>query len=104
LGLERISDVPIYETDPLVRRAASLQLTADARTPSVGVPATLWAQLGLRDGDVVRVSQGLAAADLSARLDTTLAANTVRVPSGTAQTRTLGAMFGAITLTPVLKG
>ncbi len=104
LGLERISDVPIYETDPLVRRAASLQLTADARTPSVRIPAPVWAQLGLRDGDVVRVSQGLAAADLPARLDTTLAANTVRVPSGTAQTRTLGAMFGAITLTPVLRG
>ena len=104
LGLERIADVPIYEADPLVRRAASLQLTADARAPSVGIPAQLWAQLGLRDGEVVRVSQGLATADLPARLDTTLAANTVRVPSGTAQTRTLGAMFGAITLTPVLKG
>jgi NADH-quinone oxidoreductase subunit G len=97
-GLERISDVPIYEADPLVRRAASLQLTADARAPSVSIPSALWAQLGLREGDKVRVSQGLATADLPARLDQTLAANTVRVPSGTAQTRTLGAMFGAITI------
>ena len=104
LGLERIADVPIYEADPLVRRAASLQLTADARAPSVCVPSALWAQLGLHDGDVVRVSQGLAAADLPVRLDATLAANAVRVPSGTAQTRTLGAMFGAVTLTPLRKG
>jgi NADH-quinone oxidoreductase subunit G len=103
-GLERIADVPIYEADPLVRRATSLQLTADARAPMVGIPAALWAQLGLHDGDAVRVSQGLATADLPARLDSTLAANTVRVPSGTVHTRTLGAMFGAVSLTPVLKG
>ncbi len=103
-GLERIADVPIYETDPLVRRAASLQLTADARAPSVGITAALWAQLGLHAGDMVRVSQSLATADLPAHLDATLAANTVRVPSGAAQTRTLGAMFGAISVNPVLKG
>ena len=94
--LERIADVPIYDTDALVRRAASLQLTADARAPVVGIPSALWAQLGLRDGDMVRVSQGPASADLPARLDTTLATNTVRVPSGTSHARTLGAMFGAI--------
>ena len=97
--LERIADVPIYETDSLVRRAASLQLTADARAPVAGIPSALWAQLGLREGDTVRVSQGTASADLPARLDATLAANTVRVASGTVHTRTLGAMFGAITVT-----
>ncbi len=97
-GLERIADVPIYETDPLVRRATALQLTADAQAPSVGIPAALWAQLGLHEGESVRVSQGLATAEMSVRLDATLAANTVRVPSGTAHTRTLGAMFGAISI------
>lgn len=30
-GLERLTTVPIYATDALVRRATSLQLTADAR-------------------------------------------------------------------------
>ncbi|OYU00439.1 MAG: NADH-quinone oxidoreductase subunit G [Burkholderiales bacterium PBB1] len=97
-GLERIADVPIYETDPLVRRATALRLTADARSVFAGIPPALWTQLGLHEGDTVRVSQGLATADLPARLDRTLAANAVRVPSGTAQTRTLGAMFGAVTV------
>ena len=32
-GLERVADVPIYFADPLVRRAPSLQQTADARPP-----------------------------------------------------------------------
>ncbi len=101
VGLERIADVPIYETDPLVRRAPSLQMTADARAPSVGIPQALWAQLGLQDGDAVRVAQGAASAQGPARLDATLAANTVRVPSGCAYTRSLGAMFGAISIAKV---
>ena len=100
-GFERIADVPIYETDALVRRARSLQLTADGRAPSVGLPAGLWAQLGLQEGSLVRVTQGSASAQLPARLDATLNARTVRVPSGTAQTRALGAMFGAITVEKV---
>ena len=75
-----------------------MRLTVDARSVVAGIPPALWAQLGLHDGDIVRVSQGLATAELPARLDRTLADNAVRVPSGTAQTRTLGAMFGAITV------
>ena len=97
-GLERIADVPIYAADSLVRRAGSLQTTADASAPVVGVPASLWGQLGLSDGAKVRVSQGAAQALLPARLDTTLAANAVRVSAGHADTAMLGAMFGAISV------
>ena len=50
-ALERIADVPIYATDPIVRRAPSLQLTADARPPRRGVPSELAAELGIVDGD-----------------------------------------------------
>ncbi len=97
-GLERIADVPIYATDSLVRRATSLQLTADAAVPVASLPATLWSQLGLAHGDSVRVSQGSAQATLHARLDASLAANVVRVPAGHPATASLGAMFGAISV------
>ncbi|HOB96568.1 MAG TPA: NADH-quinone oxidoreductase subunit NuoG [Aquabacterium sp.] len=98
-GLQRLADVPIYATDALVRRAPSLQLTADAKNaPQASLPAALWQQLGLVAGDKVRVAQGAAAAVLPARLDDTLAADVVRVPAGLAQTATLGALFGAITV------
>ena len=100
-GLERVADVPIYATDALVRRAASLQLTADARAPVVSLPQALWSQLGLNAGDRVRVSQGAAHAVLPARLDATLAADTVRVPAGHPDTAALGAMFGAIAVEKV---
>jgi len=95
-ALERIADVPIYATDALVRRATSLQLTADARAPMASLPPALWSQLGLNDGDKVRVSQGAAMVVLGARVDTTLAPSTVRVPAGHAHTAMLGAMFGEI--------
>jgi NADH-quinone oxidoreductase subunit G len=95
-GFERVADVPIYSADALVRRAASLQLTADAKAPMASVPSALWQQLGLQAGDRVRVSQGAASAVLTARLDESLAATAVRVPAGHADTAGLGAMFGAI--------
>ena len=97
-GLQRIADVPIYSADSLVRRAPSLQQTADARAPQASLPQALWSRLGLAAGDRVRVAQGAAQAVLPARLDESLAADTVRVPAGHADTATLGAMFGAVTV------
>ncbi|MDH4060569.1 MAG: NADH-quinone oxidoreductase subunit NuoG [Aquincola sp.] len=97
-GLVRIADVPIYATDPLVRRAPSLQATADAAAPVVGVPTALWQQLGLAPGGRVIVTQGTASATLPAREDTTLAPDTVRIAAGHPSTARLGAMFGAVAI------
>jgi NADH-quinone oxidoreductase subunit G len=97
-GLQRLADVPIYSTDSVVRRASSLQLTADAKPPVAHLPQALWGQLGLQPGARVRVSQGGASAVLPAVLDAGLAASTVRVPAGHADTAALGAMFGPITV------
>ncbi len=95
-GLERLSDVPIYSADALVRRAESLQQTADAAAPVASLPQALWAELGLSDGAQVKVSQDGGSAVLSAVLDASLPANVVRVPAGHAATSTLGDIFGAI--------
>jgi len=93
-----VSDVPIYAADALVRRAASLQATADAATRAVGLPSALWPQLGLRPGERVKVSQGAASMELPARLEPSLAPTAVRVAAGHATTASLGAMFGAVTV------
>jgi NADH-quinone oxidoreductase subunit G len=84
---ERIADVPIYSVDPIVRRAPSLQATADAAPRVVALPPALFALCGAR----VTVKQGSVSATLNAREDTTLAPNTVRLaaPIG-------AAMFGSI--------
>ena len=100
-GLQRIADVPIYATDASVRRAASLQLTADARPPRAGLPTALWQRLRLQVGDKVLLAQDGAALVLDAHEDASLAPGAVRVAAGHPATASLGAMFGAITVEKV---
>jgi len=97
-ALERIADVPIYATDAIVRRASALQMTADARPPTIGVPAELAAEHGIVEGTRVRVSSSAGSVTLPAHVDASLAANVIRVPAGHASTAALGPMFGALEL------
>jgi len=101
VGLERVTDVPIYFTDVVVRRAESLQQTTDAQAPKAWISiATAQAQ-GIADGAQVRVKQGSGTAMLTAAVDRNLPENVVRVAAAHATTAALGAMFGAITLEKV---
>jgi NADH-quinone oxidoreductase subunit G len=97
-GIQRVADVPVYFTDPLVRRARALQQTADARSPRACANARTLAQFGLVAGDKARVRQGDATALLECMLDERLPDGVIRVPTAHASTSTLGAMFGAISL------
>jgi NADH-quinone oxidoreductase subunit G len=97
-GLQRLSPVSIYSGDPIVRRALSLQATADGKPPVAALPSDLWQSLGLSAGEHVRVGQGSGSVVLPARLDASLASGTVCVPAGHADTAALGAMFGAISV------
>ncbi|MEN9417165.1 MAG: dehydrogenase [Pseudomonadota bacterium] len=100
-GVQRLADVPIYAADSLVRRAESLQRTADARAPQASVGPALWAAHGLQPGDRLRVRQGAGSVVLPVRLDATMADGTVRVPAGHADTCTLGASFGGVEIEAV---
>jgi NADH-quinone oxidoreductase subunit G len=97
-GVERIADVPVYFSDPIVRRAASLQRTADARPPRACANARTFGRFGLVPGDKARVRQGEAAALLECALDDGLPDGVVRVPAAHAATSTLGPMFGPLTM------
>lgn len=101
-GIERFANLPIYATDALVRNSTSLQLTTDGReAATVGLPTGLWQQLGLVEGDQVRVVQDGGAAQLPARLEAGLPEGLARVPAGLAQTATLGAAFGTLSISKV---
>ena len=95
-ALQRIADLPIYAADPIVRRAAALQHTADARPPAAVLPQALWDKLGLKPGGRVLVQQGTVAQVLPAEVDPTLAPEVVRVAAGHPDTAGLGPMFGLI--------
>jgi NADH-quinone oxidoreductase subunit G len=93
---ERVTDVPVYFTDALARRAEPLQRTVDANAPLVTLSKAIAEQIGVTAGDMVRVIQGSGSAVLAASVDPRLPSNAVRVAAGHPAVATLGAMFGAI--------
>ncbi|MGZ3254313.1 MAG: molybdopterin-dependent oxidoreductase, partial [Burkholderiaceae bacterium] len=97
-SLERATDVPIYFTDAIVRRAESLQETTDAQPPKARISTALAEKLGVKDGDQVNVTQGQGSVALAASIDKNLPDNVVRVAAAHASTISLGAMFGSITV------
>ena len=97
-GIQRIADVPIYAADTLVRRAESLQRTADAASPVARMPGALMDRLRLRDGDLVRIAEQGADAILPVARDDHVPADCVRVAAAHALTAGLGDMFGTVTV------
>ncbi|TAJ79464.1 MAG: NADH-quinone oxidoreductase subunit G [Gallionellaceae bacterium] len=97
-GLQRVSDVPIYATDAVVRRSAPLQATADAAAPQAWLHSDELKKLGVQSGALVKVSQGQGSVSLIAAADDKLPKGVVRVAAGHSVTAALGAMFGTITV------
>ena len=97
-GLQRVADVPVYFSDAIVRRSASLQQTTDAATPLAIISIALADKLGIEQGAAVKVSQGSTPVQLIAAIDPSLPANVVRIAAGHASTAALGAMFGSVSL------
>lgn len=90
-GLERVADVPIYFSDPLVRRASSLQRTRDAVAPVARLaPATL-ASLGVVSGTKVKIT-GAGQIEVVAVADEGVAEGCVRIAAAHPTTAALGAM------------
>jgi NADH-quinone oxidoreductase subunit G len=96
-GIHRIAEVPIYAADAIARRSRALQLTRDAAPPVAWMNRALFEQLGLRDGDDLRVRQGGGEALVAAAIDDKLPAGCVRLATARPETAALGAMFGAVT-------
>jgi NADH-quinone oxidoreductase subunit G len=98
---ERLADVPIYFSDPIVRRSPPLQATRAAqppRPPRAHANARTLEAFGVAPGDKARARQGDAAALVDTALDPALPDGVVRLAAAHASTATLGAMFGPITL------
>ena len=98
-GLERLADVNIYAGDQIVRRSSALHLTRDAkRGNQVGLNKITFAELGLKEGDAVRVTQDSHSVDMPATLEVNLAPGAVRISAGTMASAKLGSMFGPVTI------
>ncbi|MFA6903302.1 MAG: NADH-quinone oxidoreductase subunit NuoG [Gallionellaceae bacterium] len=97
-GLQRVSEVPIYATDAVVRRSAPLQATHDALPPHAAMHGEELKKLGVTPGAQVKVKTAQGSAQLAIAADDKLPMGVVRVAAGHASTAGLGAMFGTITV------
>jgi len=95
-GLQRVTDVPIYRTDAIVRRAEALQESQASRAPVARMHAQTMAGLGIDLGTKVRVKSASGQIELTAEQDNTLAAGAVRISAGFVQTAALGSAFGQL--------
>ncbi len=94
--IERVADVPIYFADAVVRRAESLQLTADARAPRARVHRSLLDQLGIAEGAQVKITQGRGAAVLAAFVDAGVPPGVVRIAAAHPSTCGLEGLNGPV--------
>ena len=80
--LVRVGGTGIYHTDPIVRRAASLQQTSHAAEPRAGVHPKTLANLGLTDGEIAIATRGSQNSEVfvTVRADDTLPENVVFLP------------------------
>ncbi|MCX7672475.1 MAG: NADH-quinone oxidoreductase subunit NuoG [Thiobacillaceae bacterium] len=98
-GLERLAETPIYQLDPLVRRAPALQATLDGEAAACCFAhGSLIERLGLTVGKPVRVRQGAQETVLRLRRDDRLPPEVVRVAAVHPMTARLGPRFGEIGL------
>ena len=101
-GLERVADVNIYAGDQIVRRSPALQLTRDAKRGNhVGLNQKIFTELGLKEGDAVRIAQDSQSVDMPATLEVNLAPGAVRISAGTMASAKLGSMYGPVTVSKV---
>ncbi len=98
-GYVRVAETPIYNVDMLTRRSESLQATNDAlAVQGVHVSSALFASLGLKEGEVVRVVQEEGEAYLPLVLNPRLPEHSVFVAYGLPEQAKLGSGFAAISV------
>lgn len=95
-GLQRVTDVPIYRSDAMVRRAPALQATAASRAPVAKMHQQTLDGLGIQTGDPVCVKSTTGQVNLFAEADNTLVPNAVRIAAAFEQTAALGSAFGPL--------
>jgi NADH-quinone oxidoreductase subunit G len=98
VGLQRIGEVPQYESDSIVRRSAPLQKTKYNTQPMARMCAAQMATLDLVEGETVLVRQDKGSAVLQVKIDNHVAMGCVRVTASHEGSIGLGDLMGDITV------
>jgi NADH-quinone oxidoreductase subunit G len=98
-GLQRITELPIYASDALVRRATALQNTLDAQiTVGIHINASVANQASLQAGQTVEVNQCNGSVTLPIVIDERVPNNCALVYAGQETAIELGTWYGQINL------
>ena len=101
-GLSRVSNVPIYSTDGIVRRAAALQASPAAAKAVARMHTATASRLGLKDAQAVLARMnGHAGAQLTVLIDDRQADAVVQISAALPETVAVGPMFGAIEISAI---
>ena len=96
----RLGEMAIHAADPLVRRSAPLQQSADGQVRARLSPSDAQ-RLKLEEGDQVRVNGSGQDCRLSVVVDSGLPEGSVAIPAGPAETEALGPRRGGVKLEKV---
>ena len=96
--LHRSTDVPMYATDSVVRRATSLQKTIDAQTLCVRLNASEAQRLNVNDASAVTVKQGDVSSVLPLVIDDTIPDASAWIPTAVEGCHSLGDAFGVVNI------
>ena len=94
-GLQRISEVAMYCTDSLVRRATALHKSVENEV-SIALNAVDAEVLALVDAASITITQGEATAKTKLVIDNNIPQGCVFIPEGTEVSARLGASFGMV--------
>jgi NADH-quinone oxidoreductase subunit G len=93
-----VAEVPIYASDPLVRRARSLQASPLVRPTEVRLHSDMARELGVAGREQVQVCQNGAAVDLPLVLDDSVPKGCAWIPAGSNASVALGPAVGLVTI------
>ena len=96
--LHRSSDVPMYATDAIVRRAASLQKTVDAQSMCVRLNTAEADRLGVSAASTVTVKQGDNSATLMLVIDDSIPDASAWIPLAVEGNEVLGSAFDVVSI------
>ncbi|MCP4075705.1 MAG: NADH-quinone oxidoreductase subunit G [Gammaproteobacteria bacterium] len=96
-ALQKISGMPIYAVDAMVRNSDSLQATVNMKNAScVRVNSAQAEKSGLTGAEQVHIKQGEGTAILPMAIDENIPAGCVWIPSGLKQVEQLTTLFGSV--------
>ena len=101
-GIFCSSDVPMYATDAVVRRAASLQKTVDAQTLCVRLNSAEAERHGVSTATSVTVKQGDNSMALALVIDDSIPDNSAWIPSALEGDNLLDVAFAEVTIEAIM--